>query len=647
VRGAVRPSPRWGRRRAGDIGERGLVERCGGELFDRGEHDGVLELGEVAFEDGADERGAHLGSAEDLAVLGFVFGAGPGASGLMVAVPPGLSFTVVKPRCSARVAYSPLGSAMPIHRPSVAGAVDGGLAPQEALHERGLAVAGFAEHPAVRVGDEPSGVGLEGVPAELAASGEEVETDVGASVSEGALDRERVDARHVGGGALVVAEPQRWPGHDARRVEGARPSGQRAAQAEVLAGVEDAQVHAGLAGELLDDLGVLVEVVEAAGRDGDEPGVAHLGVAGDELLLPVEQRLGGTPVAGVDAPTLLLLGDGVGLELHEVSFDASPALVGGDRLEVDGHRPGDAAAGQERFQPCRWHREAGPGADPPGAVERSVDAEVSPVRFERRAARRFRLGRARGVRRDVLAGTGPGRQGRCGNGSRRCRPRSGSSGSDALRSAERRPRRSASTEVTSARRSCSSAPPMPGAVARETFAGDGDGDDGLVVDGGRGADLEQVAVRRRAPVRWGCRSRRSRARRCGRPSRTVGRGRTTTGGRRRHVRPRTGRAGRPIRRGVVPARRVVRPRTAALTPGTTAVRVWRCRSRIAPSRRPAAPVDVDDVEPVEARGHRRRVVGRGPQRERGVPASTASQPRPGPARRAGAATPRWRGRRCG
>ena len=43
--------------------------------------------------------------------------AGPGARGLIVAVPPGLSFTVVRPRCSARSAYSPLGSAIAIQRP--------------------------------------------------------------------------------------------------------------------------------------------------------------------------------------------------------------------------------------------------------------------------------------------------------------------------------------------------------------------------------------------------------------------------------------------------------------------------------------------------------------------------------------------------
>lgn len=87
------------------------------KLVDRGEHHGVFELGEAAFEHGADQRGAHLGAAEDLLVGGFVVGGGSGGEGLMVAVPPGLSFTTVSPRCSARVAYSPLGSAIAVHRP--------------------------------------------------------------------------------------------------------------------------------------------------------------------------------------------------------------------------------------------------------------------------------------------------------------------------------------------------------------------------------------------------------------------------------------------------------------------------------------------------------------------------------------------------
>ena len=53
-----------------------------GEVFDGGEDDGVLELGERAFEDGGDERGAHLGPAEDLAFLGFVARRpGPGRAG--------------------------------------------------------------------------------------------------------------------------------------------------------------------------------------------------------------------------------------------------------------------------------------------------------------------------------------------------------------------------------------------------------------------------------------------------------------------------------------------------------------------------------------------------------------------------------------
>ena len=214
-----------------DIGERGLGEGCSGELLDRGEDDGVLELGEVALEDGGDERCAHLGAAQDLAVLGFVRCGrsggervdGGGATGAQ------LHRGEAEVLGQGRVLALGVGDR---HPPSgIAGAVDGGLAPQQALHEGGLAVARLSQHPAVGVGDEPGGVGLEGVPAELASAGEEVEADVGASVPERALDGEGVDARHVGGGAPVVGESERRAGHDASRVEGARPSGSDAAQA--------------------------------------------------------------------------------------------------------------------------------------------------------------------------------------------------------------------------------------------------------------------------------------------------------------------------------------------------------------------------------------------------------------------------------
>src|SRR3546814_12046747 len=123
------------------------------------------------------------------------------------------------------------------------------------------------------------------------------------------------------------------------RSRGSESERKRGCPAEVLAGVENAQVHAVLAGELLDDLGVLVELVEGSGRDGDEPGVAHLGIAGDELFLPVAQRLGGAPVTGVDATPLLLLGDRVGVALHQVPLDPTAALIGGNRLEVNGPLP--------------------------------------------------------------------------------------------------------------------------------------------------------------------------------------------------------------------------------------------------------------------------------------------------------------------
>ena len=215
----------------GDVGERRLDEWRGGELFDRSEHDGVLKLGEVAFEDGGDERGAHLGASEDLAVLGLVFGRGTGSErvdggGAARAEPHGGETEVLSER---RVLALRVGDGNPAS--GVAGPVDGGLAPQEALDEGGLAVAGFAEDPAVGVGDQPSGVCLEGVPAELASSGEEVEADVGAPVSERALDRERVDAGHVRGRAAVEVEAKRCPVHDASNVEGARPRGSDAAHA--------------------------------------------------------------------------------------------------------------------------------------------------------------------------------------------------------------------------------------------------------------------------------------------------------------------------------------------------------------------------------------------------------------------------------
>ena len=71
--------------------------------------------------------------------------------------------------------------------------------------------------------------------------------------------------------------------------------------------------------------------VSRSGGDGDEPGVGHLGVAGDQFLLTVEQRLGGSAVAGVDAAALLLFRGGVGLELHEVAFDPPSASGGSGR----------------------------------------------------------------------------------------------------------------------------------------------------------------------------------------------------------------------------------------------------------------------------------------------------------------------------
>ena len=48
---------------------------------------------------------------------------------------------------------------------------------------------------------------------------------------------------------------------------------------QVLTGIEEPEIHAVLAGELLDDLAVFLNGVEVVGRDSDEPGVGKLGVS--------------------------------------------------------------------------------------------------------------------------------------------------------------------------------------------------------------------------------------------------------------------------------------------------------------------------------------------------------------------------------
>src|SRR5438552_2799147 len=108
------------------------------------------------------------------------------------------------------------------------------------------------------------------------------------------------------------------------QVLGRQADGQGRGPGEVLAAVETAQLHARLAGQLLDDVCVLVELLLARGTDTDERDVAHLGEAGHELLLAIEQGLRGPAVAGVDAPSLVLLGGRVGFELHQVALDRAP-----------------------------------------------------------------------------------------------------------------------------------------------------------------------------------------------------------------------------------------------------------------------------------------------------------------------------------
>ena len=133
-------------------------------------------------------------------------------------------------------------------------APDAGHAPQQRLDEGGLAVAGLAEDPAVGVGGEALVVGLERVPAELAAAGEQVDADVDAPVPEPGCDAERVDGADVRGGAPVARQPQRAPTADASRHPGAgeaETERQGGGPGEVLAAVEGPQLQAVLAGELL------------------------------------------------------------------------------------------------------------------------------------------------------------------------------------------------------------------------------------------------------------------------------------------------------------------------------------------------------------------------------------------------------------
>src|SRR3546814_6838778 len=97
----------------------------------------------------------------------------------------------------------------------------------------------------------------------------------------------------AGEGSVERASGEEVPGSESER-EGGGPG-------EVLACVEDAHFDAGFASELLDDLAVVVECLEVWGADADEGEVAHLGVAGDQFVLTIEQGLGGTQVTGGDS----------------------------------------------------------------------------------------------------------------------------------------------------------------------------------------------------------------------------------------------------------------------------------------------------------------------------------------------------------
>ena len=89
------------------------------------------------------------------------------------------------------------------------------------------------------------------------------------------------------------------------------PKDVAAVRGEILAAVEGAKLQAGLASQLLDQLAARLELVLGRPGDSDQADVSHLGIAGHQLVLAVEQRLGAPPVAGVAAPALVLLGLGV------------------------------------------------------------------------------------------------------------------------------------------------------------------------------------------------------------------------------------------------------------------------------------------------------------------------------------------------
>jgi hypothetical protein len=199
-------------------------------VLDGREDHGVLELAQRSFEHGGHERNAHLGAAQHLLLLRLIRGRGPGSE----RVDPGAAAGGQTDCGEAEVfgEWRVFALGVDDGDPAAVRAltVDSGLAPQQALDERRLAVPRLTENPTVRVGDQPRGVGIERVPAELGAAGEEVEADVGALVSERRLHGERVDARHVSGRPPVVRQPQRRP-HVANRWFGARPSGSAAAHA--------------------------------------------------------------------------------------------------------------------------------------------------------------------------------------------------------------------------------------------------------------------------------------------------------------------------------------------------------------------------------------------------------------------------------
>ena len=190
------------------------------------------------------------------------------------------------------------------------------------------------------------------------------DAEVRAGLADGRVGVERVDrgeVRHrrpVPLDAQPRSRPQRAAagssagagvgGHCAARwCEGAAER-ERGDPAEVVAGVERAQVEQRLGGGLFDVGAVVVERVEVGGGDGDDPDEAELGVALGQLAFAGFDVGEALALAGVDPEPFAFLHVGVGLAGHHLAVRGAGRARHRDRLHHDGDRARRAAVGEQR-----------------------------------------------------------------------------------------------------------------------------------------------------------------------------------------------------------------------------------------------------------------------------------------------------------